>query len=1169
MSEQSALDLVRNIPDFPTLQRFASVLWKQDSSYHGASIMVGAGFSRCSSTTADASRKLPLWFDLSRTLQQELGTQGNTDPLRIAEEYTAYFGRQALNDLIKKEINDASWEPGKLYSSMLRLPWTEVLTTNWDTLLERASEKVHETFYSVVHKQEDLSHACSPRIVKLHGTLNITNDLTFTQEDYRTFPVRHAAFVNFARQVFIENELCLLGFSGDDPNFLQWTGWVRDHLSTSARRIYLVGALGLNAAKRKYLESMNIAPIDLAMLVSEYDDPDLKHQKATELFLSVLHEFKPKPSWDWKPQTSYSDESFETRLEALKKDREDYPGWFICPSHHRFLMHSSVDHKLISKKVIDSLPIDQRAALLYEVAWRYNVSFYLAQDWLADEMLTIATLEQSNNLSKRQQLEVAVYVLKVSRWYGEEGDALKKNAKTFIQENIKFWPECEDSLIFHEATEAKLNLNYLELDQLLPKIKAVSPDGKIKKASLCGSLGLFEEGKRLLSDAKRYLFDKYKKDKQSVYLLSRLSVVDSLLGAMDYQLSTSNVFSEVSRMRKCDLWQHIESTRNIVQKRIETQESHTGIEVLFEPGTYKDNSAKKSFSNEVHPLVVFNEITSEIGIPVRWDHVNIMVDVAANLLQLKEISFHHRLYLTVLTANSETDSILEKTFSRIQLAKVSNSDCEKLIEWCIEAISFWIDKHSSKSEVNASTALTKIRVLVEILARLSVRASPSKAMHIFRLSMSWGQESKFRHIWLRKSLNHLINYSLKSIPSSAQGELLLDALKFPLSSELERSGHSGSGSFVWPNPVVKGELTRIDSSELDHRIDQIIDQVQSNLDTSRFAIERLLPLLQCNYLKESEKEKIRDQIWGHNNSAIKSLPNTGLLNWVTLKLPSHDPDMLRTKFKEYVFDTDATDFFDVIRLLDMINCRHVSVSPSHEEALKCFNVLTDWSSQAGESDELDLFETNNDDSIGKYISEALSRCIIPALRKNDLNESNYHKVLDFIRTTQHNQALLSLPYFVQNSSGLEDNLEKLLRKCLHSSNTESVSNAAFTIFEWRKLYKCESNENLIATLITMVTLSRESSAISVLWSINELLQNKYLLNHQVNLLKEVIPTLFDNSNYNVERRTLNELANVSLLRAEVVKLAKTLNDVSSHSELERVVSEALVDPLPEVRFAAF
>ncbi|HIF9513930.1 TPA: SIR2 family NAD-dependent protein deacylase [Photobacterium damselae] len=1127
--------------------------------------MVGAGFSRCASTTADTSRKLPLWFDFSKMLQQELGTQGNTDPLRIAEEYTAYFGRQALNELIKKEINDASWEPGKLHNSLLRLPWTEVLTTNWDTLLERASEKVHETFYSVVHKQEDLSHACSPRIVKLHGSLNITNDLTFTQEDYRTFPVRHAAFVNFARQVFIENELCLLGFSGDDPNFLQWAGWVRDHLSTNARRIYLVGALGLNAAKRKYLESINIAPIDLAMLVSEYDDPDLKHQKATELFLSVLHELKPKPSWEWMPQCSYRNESFETQLKELKEDREDYPGWFICPSLLRFQMYSSVDYKLVNKKFIDNLPTEQRAALLYEVAWRYNVSFYLAHDWLAEEMLTIATLAQPHTLSKKQQLEVAIYVLKVSRWYGEVGGILKKNAKTFIQENVKFWPESEDVLFFHEATEAKLNLNYLELEQLLPKIKASSPDGKIKKASLCGSIGLFEEGKRLLSDARRYLIDKYKKDNQSVYLLSRLSIVDSLLRAMDHQWFASSIFSEVSRTRKCDLWQHIENTRKIVKDRIDTQESHTGIEVLFEPGTYKDNSSKKSFSNEVHPLIVFEEITNEIGIPVSWDHVNIMVDIAGNLLQLKEISFKHRLYLTVLTANSETDSILEKTFSRIQLAKVSNHDCETLIEWCIEAISFWVDKRSSKSEVCGSTALTKIRVLVEILARLSIRASLSQAKQIFRLAMEWGQRSEFRHTLLRKSLGHLINYSLNSIPSSAQGELLLDALKFPLSSEFERPEQNNP--FEWPNPVIKGDLTRIDSSELDHRIDKIIDQVQSNSDTTRFAIERLLPLLQCNYLKENEKNKLRNQIWGHN-STIKSLPKTGLLNWVTLKLPSYNPNALRATFKEYVFDTEATDFFDTTHLLDIINCRHISILPSHEEALKCFDILIGWSSQVESSDELEFFKTNNNDVIGKYASEALSRCIVPALKENDLNESNYLKVIDFVNTTQRKQALLSLPYFVQNNSILEVRLEKDLRKFLHSSDTESVSNAALAILEWRKLYKCESNENLIAALIIMVTLSRESSAVNVLWSINELLQYNYLLERQISLLTEVIPTLFDNSNYNVERRTLNEWANVSLLRAEVVKLAKNLNDMSSHSELERVISEAKVDPLPEVRFAA-
>ena len=60
--------------------------------------------------------------------------------------------------------------------------------------------------------------------------------LIFAAEDFRTYPARHAAFVNLARQIFIENDLCLVGFSGNDPNFLEWAGWVRDHLGGHARR---------------------------------------------------------------------------------------------------------------------------------------------------------------------------------------------------------------------------------------------------------------------------------------------------------------------------------------------------------------------------------------------------------------------------------------------------------------------------------------------------------------------------------------------------------------------------------------------------------------------------------------------------------------------------------------------------------------------------------------------------------------------------------------------------------------------------------------------------------------------------------------------------------------------------------------------------------------------
>ncbi len=308
---------ITELPDYPAVKKLAAALWQQDTSYHGAAIMIGAGFSRSAATTGDPSKKLPLWADLSKALEQDLGASNTADPLRLAEEYFAYFGRPALHDLVRKEINDAAWTPGDMYKTLLELPWSEVLTTNWDTLLERAAKEVHQRAYNIVSRQEDLVSAPTPRIVKLHGTVNAT-DLVFTQEDYRRYPQKHAAFVNFARQVFIENELCLLGFSGDDPNFLQWAGWVRDNLTDHARCIYLVGALRLTAAKRKYLESINIAPIDLWDLVAEYDDGNIKHAKATEIFLQELNNLKPGLPWQWSPTPLHQSTTQEDILKRIR-----------------------------------------------------------------------------------------------------------------------------------------------------------------------------------------------------------------------------------------------------------------------------------------------------------------------------------------------------------------------------------------------------------------------------------------------------------------------------------------------------------------------------------------------------------------------------------------------------------------------------------------------------------------------------------------------------------------------------------------------------------------------------------------------------------------------------------------------------------------------------------
>ena len=71
-------------------------------------------------------------------MSERLQTLDSTrDPLKLADEYEAALGRHALDSLIRDQVRDNQWQPGDLHERLLGLPWTDVLTTNWDTLLER------------------------------------------------------------------------------------------------------------------------------------------------------------------------------------------------------------------------------------------------------------------------------------------------------------------------------------------------------------------------------------------------------------------------------------------------------------------------------------------------------------------------------------------------------------------------------------------------------------------------------------------------------------------------------------------------------------------------------------------------------------------------------------------------------------------------------------------------------------------------------------------------------------------------------------------------------------------------------------------------------------------------------------------------------------------------
>jgi len=120
--------------------------------------------------------------------------------LKLAQEVESEFGRPVLNSLLKQAIPDIYYEPSELHTKLLQLPWTDVFTTNYDTLLERATASVIERRYDIVTKKDDLVLSRHPRIIKLHGSFPLTTPFIITEEDYRKYPFDFAPFVNTVQQ---------------------------------------------------------------------------------------------------------------------------------------------------------------------------------------------------------------------------------------------------------------------------------------------------------------------------------------------------------------------------------------------------------------------------------------------------------------------------------------------------------------------------------------------------------------------------------------------------------------------------------------------------------------------------------------------------------------------------------------------------------------------------------------------------------------------------------------------------------------------------------------------------------------------------------------------------------------------------------------------------------
>lgn len=322
---------------------------RQAFANNNAAVMVGAGFSR----NADGGDSLATWPEVARALWKALNPDAEESVFstamvtQLGEQYARVFSVPALENLLKQLIPDDKVAPSQLHDQLLRLPWSEIFTTNYDTLLERAAEKILDRAHFTVCCREDIPLSKildRRRIVKLHGSFPSQRPFIFTEENYRKYPEDFAPFVNLVRQSLLENVFCLIGFSGGDPNFLHWIGWVRDMLDEHALPIYLFVHSPPSLGERRLLEARRVIPVVIPM-PRDCEESDYRI-RYLELF-KILRTPLDASDDEWGNFT-VSDSSLSipddapaqlkklvATLPTLVTQRASYPGWLVAPAKIR------------------------------------------------------------------------------------------------------------------------------------------------------------------------------------------------------------------------------------------------------------------------------------------------------------------------------------------------------------------------------------------------------------------------------------------------------------------------------------------------------------------------------------------------------------------------------------------------------------------------------------------------------------------------------------------------------------------------------------------------------------------------------------------------------------------------------------------------------------------
>lgn len=840
---------------------------KEYRKYGKVSLMVGAGFSKNAISKGMKNTQPPNWNELADKMYQELypvspdmddKQKGEWEHQRIiktsgknvtklAEEYIVNFDRNQMNHLIENSIADDLFLPGDLHKRLLKLQWEDIFTTNYDTLLERAANLVfRERSYQVVCSQNDIPGSIRPRIVKLHGSIPQVKPYIICDEDYRTYPVKYAPMVNTVQQAMLETRLCLIGFSGDDPNFQNWMGWLRDNMGECCPAIYLIGIYDdLSEPERKLLESKQIIIVDISCLVEESEVD--RYRVAISKFFDLLEDYqkekdvfqdKPYPRVDifWKPDDKCK---YIRKLgEYSHRVVEDIQAYILLPEKIRrkcekyFNKHFGV----LASQCKEQLPI----LVLADIVKILRKCSIVLEDRNAECLEEICKHFDDNTTIEHNELDALIEIgLYLAEMYRIDSKRLEYDKKiVFLEKLVAKMSTHRNELLVEKIKDKIDNFDYKQAKDLIDRLEENSFENKIKKAGFYKQLSEYESADRILGECSLELAQM--KISEDIYA--------SYLGYLNlcYRVNKWSISDEFSDENYLD---NPYNTRQIIVKqrddlsqvffRDDCKEDERTLPFNLNTGKNIINivGEKEAYGKSFNYIVTLDKLC----LPLFGDLAKLLPRAYNEIMD----SSTCKRWKLSLIVRSDNEKLIDQIFTRETLSEAEKEDIESL--FC--SLVSLADLYKPEDDYFQKKYIISLRNILNILSRLVIFMSDETVVQYLKILSKVSKSDDHRIVKdISNILSRIATRFNSDVANACQDIIFREfGVQFHLSSYFDE----------FPMDIDKENVRSYYQSAL-----QLV--AEGSMVERDCGISQLL-LLWKNCKLEDLGKKIKDAIWDNDN----------------------------------------------------------------------------------------------------------------------------------------------------------------------------------------------------------------------------------------------------------------------------------------------------------------